>query len=94
VIQDQVRSSSVRAGGNVFLTMPETAQKELVALFVETIAAAPMADGEQVVIAVDGDVRHLFRVLLDRALPDAFITSWKELDDHIKPNKRAVVTPS
>jgi type III secretion protein V len=94
VIQDQVRSSSVRAGGNVFLTMPETAQKELVALFVETIAAAPMADGEQVVIAVDGDVRHLFRVLLDRALPDAFITSWKELDDHIKPNKRAIVTPS
>jgi type III secretion protein V len=94
VIQDQVRASCLRAGGSVFLTMPESVQKELCALFVATIAAAPVADSEQVVIVVAGDVRHLFRVLLERALPGAFIASWKELDDDIQKNTRATVTPS
>ena len=89
-----MRTSCLRAGGSVFLTMPESVQKELCALFVETIAAAPVADHEQVVIAVAGDVRHLFRVLLNRTLPNTFVTSWKELDDDIQPNTRAVVTPS
>jgi len=93
MIEDLVRSAIQRTPTGSFLTLPPSANRDIVAAVRDTIAASPPSEGNAPVLLAAPDVRRFVRRVIDQDLPEVVVTSFAELESELHLAPRARVLP-